>query len=292
MSRVDDQRMQEMNEAKLRQKKDTEKRLNEKQLDKSFKEVMTNRSRRRNAQETERLRHSGTQAKEKQNEGKRILDRVAKRPDPSEKELARRAALNQAMHGGMQKRRGVDAEEARQAESSRVAELSDNNEVEETFVDTEVRTEEEHEVERTEEQQAEIEARHGDAGPVERREQNQQRRQGQQSQGQDERRAEGAEATSGPRGGAAQTLPPEVVRQLVQTIYKAVNADGRTHLRIELKGGVLDGVKLEVRTNGKRVKCSFSNCSRELAGSLKRAQKGLAQALGKRGLALDKLEAR
>ena len=96
MSRVDDQRMQEMNEAKLRQKKDTEKRLNDKRLDKSFKQVMTERGRRKQAQNTARQHLAGTQAKEKQDEGQRVLQRIAQRPGPSAKEHSRRAALASA----------------------------------------------------------------------------------------------------------------------------------------------------------------------------------------------------
>ena len=70
-----------------------------------------------------------------------------------------------------------------------------------------------------------------------------------------------------------------------------MNADGRTHLEVELKGGMLDGVRLQVKAEVKRVQCSFTGCSPKLASRLKRTQKRLAQALVKRGLTLQSLSA-
>ena len=75
-------------------------------------------------------------------------------------------------------------------------------------------------------------------------------------------------------------------------IYKGVTQDGRTHMQITLKGGLLDGVQLQVRAEGGKVSCEFSGCSKETARLLDSAQGALARGLERRGLRLERLSAR
>lgn len=89
---------------------------------------------------------------------------------------------------------------------------------------------------------------------------------------------------------SAAAIPPEILRQLVQTIYQAVKADGRTSLRLTLKGGAMEGVELEVEANQGEVSCRFEGLSPKLKRQLHDGEAALGAALKRRGLHLKTLD--
>lgn len=297
MSKVDDggdaQRIREMAEAQLRRKLDNEKRSQNERLEKSFGEVMGDRARRGAAQ-----RETARQAEAEQGQAaKRVLDLVRKGAPKQGHELARHAALTQAMHKGLTATRGKEADQAKGAESARVEDLTTKGEVEQTFVDRTTRDDDEREVRGREDRQADAEqALKHEGGPLAPVGEDDQRRkdprQGRGSQGRDENRSDGVASAQGAAGASAPQLPPEVLKQIVGAIYKGVTQDGRTHMQITLKGGLLDGVQLQVRAEGGKVSCEFSGCSKETARLLDSAQGALARGLERRGLRLERLSAR
>ena len=72
---------------------------------------------------------------------------------------------------------------------------------------------------------------------------------------------------------------------------KGVSADGRTHIQVTLRGGMMDGVQLSVRSEGGKVTCDFRGCGKDLGRLLDASKGALARGLGKRGLRLERLSA-
>jgi hypothetical protein len=111
-------------------------------LERSFNEVISDRTRRTAAQ-----RDGAKQAEAEQGEtAKRVLDLVRKGAPKEGRELARHAALTQAMHKGLATQRGQESEQARGTESARVEDLTQKGEVEQTFVDKAARDDDERDV--------------------------------------------------------------------------------------------------------------------------------------------------
>lgn len=294
MSKVDDssdaQRMREMNEAQFRRRADNDARTQQGRLQKSFNQVMTDNGRRAQAQQTA---EKAAKEPESSQLAKQVLDKVTKQQSQAPHELARRAALSRAMHGGLTKKADTGAEQLRGAEVGRQQELVTHTESELEHVEKTVRQDDEREVERTEERQSEVEQARQQEGPLAAIGEDERRRDPRQNhgqgRGQDDRKPEGVAEAKGPQGANPVQLPPEVLRQIVNAVYKGVSQDGRTHMQITLKGGLLDGVRLEVRSDGGKVSCEFSNCGRDLGRLLDSAKGGLARGLAKRGLKLQRL---
>ncbi len=295
MSNVNDsdaRRMREMNEAQFRRKADNTKRTEQGRLQKSFNQVMTDRGQKAQAQQADKT------AKESPNSqlAKQVLNKVRKKQSQAPHELARRAAMSKAMHGGLSKKANLGAEQLKQAHTGRADELLTKTETETAHVDKVGREEEEREVERTDDKQAEIEKTLERQDPLTAIGDDERRRDPRQNRGQDrgqqERNAQGLGVTKKSGGAAPSAIPPEVLKQIVNAIYKGVSADGRTHMQVTLKGGALDGVRLEVRAQGGKVSCEFSGCSKELGQQLESAKSALARGLSKRGLKLERLAAR
>lgn len=295
MSNVNDsdaRRMREMNEAQFRKKADNTKRTEQGRLQKSFNQVMTDRGRKTLSQQGEKT------AKESPNSqlAKQVLNKVRKQQSQAPHELARRAAMSKAMHGGLSKKANVGAEQLKQAHTGRADELLTKTETETTHIDKLGREEEEREVERTDDKQTEVEKTLERQDPLAAIGEDERRRDPRQNRGQDrgrqEQNAQGLGVTKKSGGAAPSAIPPEVLKQIVNAIYKGVSADGRTHMQITLKGGALDGVGLQVRSQGGKVSCEFSGCSRELGKQLESATSALAKGLAKRGLKLERLAAR
>lgn len=294
MSKVDDssdaQRIREMNDAQFRRRADNDKRTQQGLLQKSFNQVMSDRGQRAQAKQAS---EKAAQPQEASELAKQVLDKVTKQQSKAPHELARRAALSKAMHGGLSKKANVGAEQLKQAEVGRSDELVTNTDAELEHVDKVARHDDDKDVERTEERQAEIEQKRDGENPLapigedeRRRDPRQNRGQG---RGQDQQRSQGVAEAKGAQGANPTQIPPEVLRQIVNAVYKGVSQDGRTHMQITLKGGMLDGVRLEVRSNGGKVSCEFSNCGRDLGRLLDSAKGGLARGLSKRGLQLQRL---
>ena len=94
--------------------------------------------------------------------------------------------------------------------------------------------------------------------------------------------------TSGAGGGPQ--IPPDLLKRITSTVLKIVE-DGRTSLRVRLKGPGLEGVELEVRTTNGQVECRFSGCHDKLRQELEKGAPELNKALEQRGLQLKLLVA-
>lgn len=295
MSKVDDssdaQRIREMNEAQFRRRADDKKRSSEARLEKSFKQVAAERGVRAQARE-----NAEQAQKDKPTEqlAKQVLDKVRQEQPKAPHELARRAALSKAMHKGLAKKADADVHQTHRAEAGRGEELTTSRDAELEHVDRAAREDEERGAERVEERQAEIETerQRGDPlAPIREDDRRRHPRQGQGGRGEDR----GADGVSGPKGAGganAPQLPPEVIRQIVGAIYKGISQDGRTHMQITLKGGMLDGVSLSIRADGGKVTCDFSGCGKDLGRLLDASKGALARGLSRRGLSLERLSAR
>lgn len=293
MSRIDDnndaQRMAELNEAQLRRRLDNEKRLNQKRTERAFNEVLGQQGRLRQTKDTT----SRNQTAHARSAAQEVLARVRKDAPKTPAELARRAALSHAMHGQMAKVRTQNADAMMRDEALRADDLMTRGEREVEHVQKSAHTEEDQDVVRIEEQQAEIEQNqlHGALDAV--GDDPRRQRQGHGGDSNRERRSNDGVAAPERAQGArpTQVIPPEVLKQLVGTIYKA-SQDGRTHLQLTLKGGMFDGVHMVVRSENGKVSCEFGNCDRNLGRLLKSSQGALARGLSRRGLTLQSLSVR
>lgn len=291
MSRIDDNDAQKRaQEAQLRQRLDNEKHLNKKRTEKAFREVMVQSGQLKQAHETSRQ----SQTQDQRALAKQVLEKVRKDMPKTPAELARRAALSRAMHGRMTKIQGQEVDQARLSEQMHVEGHVEKSDTELERVSRTTRDEDDREVTRAEERQAEIEQERAQGslqavGEEPRRRQN--RGGGGGSQRRDQNRSDGVGATDGPRAAHRVQIPPEALKQLVGAIYKA-SQDGRTHLQVTLKGDMFDGVQLTVRSQGGKVSCEFGNCDPNLSRLLKSSQGALARGLSQRGLALQSLSVR
>lgn len=298
MSRVDDnsdaQRIRELNEAQLRKKVDDEKRTDRARHQASFNQVLTQRAQRRQAQKAQ-----AEQAEQPTEEtpAKQVLDRVRQQQPKTAQERTKRAALAHAMQHGLGKKQRADKGETNRAEAHRAGELMAHNEQELEHVDKATREDDDREVQASDERQGEVERAEtqgsalGAIGEEEARRRHSGGGRRRQDNGNDGRN-NGVQAAKGAGGAGQVNLPPEVVRQLVQTIYKGVAQDGRTHLQITLKGGLLDGVQMQVRSEAGKVRCEFSNCTRDLARLLNASKGALQRGLERRGLRLESFGAK
>lgn len=297
MSKVDDssdaQRIREMNEAQFRRRADNNKRSDNARLERSFQQVVTQRGQRAQAQQ---VAEQQTKNAPQEQLAKQVLDKVRQEQPRAPHELARRAALSNAMRQGLTKKASADIDQTQNQATARTDELATGSEVELEHVDKVAREDDERSTEKVEERQAEIELerREGDPlAPIGRDDRRRDPRQGQgRGQDKDDRNTGGVGGAKGAGGTNAPRLPPEVVRQIVSAIYKGVSVDGRTHMQVTLKGGMLDGVSLSVRSEGGKVSCEFSGCGRDLSRLLDSTKGVLARGLSKRGLKLERLTAR
>lgn len=288
MSRIEDDgselRFRDLQEAQTQKRLQEEKRGIAQRMEKSFSEVMGEKGRR----EAEKQTQSKEQAKDapKQN----VLDKLKQQPSKNPQELARRAAMSRMMQGSLQTQRQAGAQQDEALSKARGEEILNRSIDERDTQEKDVR-ESETRGERVLEEKEQLvkrEAQH--EGPVERREDGQRRQQSRDQK--EEHRPEGVAAASGPKGAAPVQIPKELIDKLVSAIQTAVAADGRTTMSITLKGGMLEGVQLNIQAEKGKVSCELSNCNDQLKKLVKGGQEALKQALGKRGLTLVKLEAR
>lgn len=291
MSRVrddnsDNRRIREMNEASLRRKVDNEKKSSDGRVQRSFNEVIKDKTRKKEADKASK--QEATEKKADDNES--VLDRIRKQGPRSKLAQERRAALNRRLQGQARKKAAGDAQEASRAENARAEELTTKTEGELEHVEMELGRDDELEQVRGEEKQAEVQqAQEGTGGPVERADPDGRQKQNQQQGGRQQDRSNEAASVQGARRAQRVVIPQEVLRRLVSAIYKAVSADGRTSMRITLKGGKLEGVQVQINAEGGKVSCEFSNCSKEIKGMLQKGKRALASGLARRGLKLEGL---
>ncbi|MEM7674608.1 MAG: hypothetical protein AAF449_01255 [Myxococcota bacterium] len=282
------QRIREVNQAELRQRIDRQKRGQQARVERSFKEVMAERGREKMAQQAQREGPAPGQTSTRDPAGKRLLDQVRSQAQRNQGDLANKASMSRSFAGNLARARNkghrsdaVTSETRAEESLGKATEELDH--IKETERDEDIK-----EVRREEEKQAEMAADSRSDGPVQRDGQRQQQ-QRDRSGAEDQAPTEGVRSSDGPRAAHRVTVPPALIKQLVSAVFKAVGPDGRTQMQIHLRGGPLDGVKLEVRAENGKVQCTFHGCDREMKGLLQAGQKALASGLAKRGLKLEKL---
>lgn len=291
MSRVNDdnsdnRRIREMNETAHDRKLRNEKKGLEARSEQTFREVMQSKAQKDGAQKKATEKNAERTNKEEQS----VLDRIRKRAPKSGVERDRRAALQQQLKGGLLKKNALKAGENARAEAARAEELTNKSELELEHVDKEARREDEHEVVRSDEKQADVVKEQNFGAPTERADPDGRQRQNQnQGRGGNERNQNEATAVENTRHATRSAIPQEVLQRLVSAIYKAVSADGRTSMQITLKGGKLEGVTVKIDTTGGKVSCEFGNCPKDVKTMLERGKSALAKGLSRRGLKLDRL---
>lgn len=301
MSKVesnDDIRIREMQEqqrlAETRQKDaDTVKRNTE-----AFKAAMRGKA----SQTQDTRRTDGSKTRDAQREtAKQVLARVRREGPQKPHEKARQAAIRAAIHGapGQLARRAKESHGESRVLSERADEYASAGLDDDRRVDDRLRDEDVREATGREEGVEEVRREHHElqmADDLMQERQGQQRRQQQQRERDEQRRETAAEATGGAReaqgsAGPTKSLPPEVLKRIAQTITKVVD-DGRTRIRVRLKGQGLEGVELEIKAEDGKISCAFSGCNDQLRRDLEQAESALGSALAQRGLELRALEVR
>lgn len=298
MSRIndnDDQRIREMQEADLRTRKDLEKKDNDSRLTKSFQEVMQQRTQQKNAQQIKQKDQSKEQSGETKKEEKSFAETMARRLPKQAADLQKRAALSKAMAQGMESKRSVDSQKLREAEAERGEDMVKKADDDKDRLDKDLRAESDSDAKRADDSEATFKKQTAEAEARAERENNEGRSRGrQENNGKDDnqsQRAKGVEAASAAKADPAQkTIPPEVIEAMVNAIQKAVTADGRTEMHVELKGSMFNGVKLKVKTERGKVSCTFEGADRELKNLLESSKGALMRGLQKRGLTLTSLK--
>lgn len=285
------QRIREVNQADQRRRIDEQKRLHQARVERSFKDVMAERDRERSAQQAQRQSNAQQASNApKDAAGRRLLAQVRAQGHENHAQLAKKAALSRSMAGAMVKGRVQGHRADALASESRSEQILTQGAEELEYVREKTREEESADLRSSEEKQAEVarEAR-GHDGPVQRdghRRRDQRQRSGPEDGG---TKAEAANLNDGPAPAHKVHVPPALIQQLVQAVFKAVGPDGRTQMHIHLRGGPLDGVKLEVRAENGQVECTFHGCNRQMGGLVKAGRQSLAEGLEKRGLKLTGL---
>ncbi|MCK6549439.1 hypothetical protein L6R52_26605 [Myxococcota bacterium] len=292
MSRIgdnsDDQRIKEMQDAELRQRVDREKKDNDVRVTRSFAEVMQGRGQRQLSQKQSQSGQNKQQAEAETAQKQSVLNQLIKKDGAKPgQELQRRAALTNALHSKLSQTRSTDIDQAKRAETERVDDIVSKGADEKERVDKELRAEGDADAKRAEEK--ELEHRKIDPNQPredQRTEQRQQRR-GQGGQGSDDdRRAAAVQAAQTSAAKHEPRIPQEVIDKIVSAIQAAHLADGRTEMQVELKGTMLEGVKLKVSAKNGKVTCTFSGCDRDTKNLLEASKGALMRALEKRGMDL------
>lgn len=288
-----DRQIEESNEKRFREKMDREKRDIETQRTRAFASVMSEKGRREMAEQAARTQEP-QHARTNKNDAS-TLQRILEKSPKEGAEFARRAALARASNLSLDRTRKKDAETALTSTLDRADAVDRDREQQVDSVDRDTHDRDEGDVQRSEnrleEKLSELRNDHVDADG---RGQNQ-RQDGRQEQSSDDGRrgtpsAQGVGSVDGPRKGAAPTaIPRAVLDALVKQISEAVTPDGRSSLKLELKGSGLDGVTLTIGANNGRIQCQFEGCNDATRKILEQGRARLAQGLARRGLKLERL---
>lgn len=299
MSRISDdsdsQRIAEMQEMELRNRKDLEKRQADTRITKAFSEVMKSKETTEQGQQAAKGAFKRSLDQKQAQQGS-VLNRLVKDGQRGSGELARRAALSKALSSNLSKVAAQGQEESSQALTSRSRDLVQQRDDERSRVGKEVREREDDEVARAEEGQVEqkrltAETDLKNAEAYARTDENGSRRQqqGRQRQEQEERRAEAVQATEAPRAAHVPRISQELIDRIVSSISAAHQADGRTELQVDLKGTLLDGVRLKVRAENGKVSCHFEGCDPQLKNLLESSKGMLMRALSRQKMTLSNM---
>ena len=283
------QRIREVNQAELKRRVQQQKRGQQARVEKSFKEVMAERGREKMAQQAQRQAPLNTTANPRDPAAQRLMAQVRSQARAEHGNLAQKAAMSSSMAGGMVKGRAKGHRTDALQSEARAEQLLTQATDELDHVSETAREDDARDLMSSEEKQAEIQAEARGDDPIQRdgrRQQQHQRDGGGQDDGQ---KTEGVQASDGPRAAHRVNIPPALIQQIVRAVMKSVGPDGRTEMQIHLRGGPLDGVKLDIKTNDGQVQCTFHGCNREMENLLKGGRKMLADGLSKRGLKLTAL---
>jgi hypothetical protein len=297
MSRIndnDDQRIREMQESDLRTRKDLEKKDNESRLTKSFQEVMQQRTQKQTAQQLKQKDQSKEQSGETKKEEKSFAESMARRLPKQAADVQKRAALSKAMAQGMESKRSEGSQKLREAEAERGEDLVKKADDDKDRLDKDLRVADDADSKKADDSETSFKKQNAEADAKAERENNEGRSRGrrdQNSEDQTPQRAKGIEAATAPKADpAAKVIPPEVIEAMVNAIQKAVTADGRTEMHVELKGSMFNGVRLKVKAERGKVTCTFEGADRELKNLLESSKGALMRGLEKRGLTLTSLK--
>ncbi|MBK8014529.1 MAG: flagellar hook-length control protein FliK [Deltaproteobacteria bacterium] len=288
-----DRQIEESNEKRFREKVDREKQDVETQRTRAFATVMSEKGRREMAEHAARSQEP-QHARASKNDAS-TLQRILERSPKEGAEFARRAALARASNLSLDRTRKKDAEAAQASTLDRAEAVEQDRERQVGIVEDDVRERDEGDVlkseDRTEEKQTELRNDRVDADGSGQN----QRRHGRQDQSSDDGRrsapeTQGVGSVRGPRKGAAPAaIPRAVLDALVKQISEAVTPDGRSSLKLELKGSGLDGVTLTIAAHDGRIQCQFEGCNDRTRKILEQGRARLAQGLAHRGLKLERL---
>lgn len=296
MSRVesnDEQRIREVQDTQRRQERQLRSADRSARSERSFQDRLQARA------TTERARHERTTEAQKDGEvsARDVLNRVRKGRRILPHEEARRAAMARALHGkgALEARSKASLGEAR-IQTDRAEEALEGRGVEREHLDESFREEDTREAESREEGlEAVRRSAVEDAMRVEReaqRERSQEDPKERDDRRDEDERAPAVHETATAKGAAGgPRMPPELLQRIASTLSKIVE-DGRTRLRVRLKGPGLDGVELDVDMDDEGIHCRFSGCSDRLRRDLEAAEGELRVALEDRGLELGRLEVR
>lgn len=297
MSRIDDsdnQRIKEMQDTELRNRVDREKRDTDVRVTKSFQEVMQDRNQRQGPQKQGPQRPGQEQAARQEGE-KQVLNRLLQRNAKPGSELQKRALTSNALHSSLAKARSADSKNVQRAEADRTEELTRKVDDEKERIDKDVRESDDTELRRAEEKDAAFRRINPDEGQGDSRSGERQggrggREQGEGSEERGPRSIQAAEAKPAQGSSSPPRIAQEVIDRIVGAIQSAHTADGRTEIHVDLKGTLLDGVRLEVRAQDGKVSCKFKGCTRDMKALLESSKGALMRGLAKKGMTLTKLE--
>lgn len=297
MSKVEsseEMRIREMQEQQRSAEKRSKAADAARRSERSFQETMRARSSRETGRQH---RADGETRHREEGSARQILDRLRRNKKQAPHEQAKRAALSRALHGkGALEARADESLAKNLAQSDRAEQALVIRETEDGFVDRSRNDEIETDVEVREESQLEVEHEAQQAMIVaeddrRRRGQDQDRRDHEDRPPHPHEVAKAPTARANGAAGAPAPLPPELLKRIAATLTKVVE-DGRTRLRVKLRGPGLEGVELDVRAEGGEVVCEFSGCNDRLRRDLEGASTKLGSMLSRRGLRLRRLTAR
>lgn len=287
MSRVnsDEQRIQELNEAALQQKKQLEKRDQQERTTKSFNQVMSERTQREQGRQLTEKQAAREEQNAKPKTEAQAQQTTAKAPK-TPREAARRAAMFRAEDAGLGQRRAAHVDGAREAEGVRTTKMVERADEEREIKDRDVRKDDLADAQQSEEQffAARSEGQEGKVvlPPVERDKGSR----GQQSSQDDA--APAAEIQAKGAGGAGpDRIPAELLDRIVSAIHTATQQDGRTEVVVSLQGTMLDGVTLRVAAKKGKIRCVFEGCDKHTKNLIESSKGELMRALSRKGLELD-----
>ncbi len=283
------QRIREVNQAELRRRADQAQRNHQSRVERSFKEVMAEHGRERVAQQAQRQTAATTRTTPGDAASQRLLAQVRTQGQRAHADLAKKAELSRSVAGSALRGRAKGHRAGAVEAEARAEQLDGRGAEELEHAREHGRDQDTKDLRSVEEKQTEVAAEAQSDGPINPDGERRQRQQHSSSSGDDGAGPEKASAVDESPKAHRVDIPPALIQQLVNAVLKTVGTDGRTQMQIHLRGGPLDGVKLEVRSEGGQVECTFHGCDREMTALVEAGRELLAKGLAGRGLKLKNL---